>query len=136
MNNNRRNFLKKTSLAGLSLTGIGAISSFSREVKNEIISLAENTEKAGPMDTILLKDWQPSSSVVLTETVVQKAMYPAIDVHSHHYDTSADNIAKRVKNMDEAGLQTAVVLTSATGEIFDKLAGLYLKKYPGRFLLY
>lgn len=136
MKNNRRNFLKKTSLAGLSLTGIGAISAFSREIKNQEIPVTEIDAQAGPMDNILLKDWQPRSSVVVTETVVKKAMYPAIDVHSHHYDTTADNIAKRVKNMDEVGLETTVVLTSATGEKFDKLAELYLKKYPGRFLLY
>jgi uncharacterized protein len=136
MKDSRRKFLKKTSLAGLSLTGIGAISAFSREVKNEGISTTETDPKAGPMDDILLKDWQPGSSVVVTESIIKKAMYPAIDVHSHHYDTSADNIAKRVKNMDEVGLETAVVLTSVTGEKFDKLVELYLKKYPGRFILH
>ncbi|HEX7906453.1 MAG TPA: amidohydrolase family protein, partial [Chitinophagaceae bacterium] len=136
MKNNRRNFLKKTSLAGLSLAGIGTIEAFSREVKNEGISATKAAAQAGPMDNILLKDWQPRSSVVIAETVVKKAMYPAIDVHSHHYDTNADNIAKRVKNMDEVGLETTVVLTGATGEKFDTLAELYLKKYPGRFLLY
>src|SRR5205085_3587565 len=32
---------------------------------------------AGPMDTILLKDWAPKSSAVLPETAVPKARYPA-----------------------------------------------------------
>src|SRR4051794_26085481 len=37
----------------------------------------------GPMDAILLKDYAPKSSVVVTETMVAKAKYPAIDVHTH-----------------------------------------------------
>lgn len=136
MKNNRRNFLKKTSLAGLSLAGIGTIPAFCEDVKNEQVPVTETAADAGPMDAILLKDWEPRSSVVVSETVVKKAMYPAVDVHSHHYDTNADNIALRVKNMDEVGLETAVILTGATGEKFDKLAELYLGKYPGRFILH
>ena len=33
--------------------------------------------KPGPMDTILLKDYAPKSSLVITETNVPKAKYPA-----------------------------------------------------------
>lgn len=136
MENNRRDFLKKASLTGLSISGLCALPGFSHEVNNNGHDQLPGNAQAGPMDDILLKDWQPLSSVVVKETLVKKAMYPAIDVHSHNYDTSADNIAKRVKNMDEVGVETTVILSSATGEKFDKLAELYLKKYPGRFLLY
>lgn len=136
MKNNRRNFLKKAGITGLSISGILALPGFSYEVNSKGAVIVSGSASSGPMDDILLKDWQPSSSVIVKETLIKKAMYPAIDVHSHNYDTSPDNIARRVKNMDEVGLETAVILSSATGEKFDKLAELYLKKYPGRFLLY
>ena len=37
----------------------------------------------GPMDTVLLKDYAPESSVVVPETKVDKARFAVIDVHAH-----------------------------------------------------
>ena len=37
----------------------------------------------GPMDTLLLKDYAPASSLVVPRTHVPKAAFPVIDVHSH-----------------------------------------------------
>ncbi|MGH9428761.1 MAG: hypothetical protein ACRD2L_20940, partial [Terriglobia bacterium] len=37
---------------------------------------------SGPMDSILLKDYVPDSSLVVPETKVPKARFPAIDVHA------------------------------------------------------
>jgi predicted TIM-barrel fold metal-dependent hydrolase len=90
----------------------------------------------GPMDTILLKDYAPLSSVVSQETFVPKAKYPAIDVHAHVNARTPAEIADWVKTMDEVGIEMTVVLTGATGASFDRLADLYLKPYPGRFQLY
>jgi len=90
----------------------------------------------GPMDTILLKDWAPKTSVVVPETTVAKAKYPAIDVHAHVNARSPEDVAAWVKTMDEVGIETTIVLTGATGAEFDKLADLYLKPYPTRFQLW
>ena len=90
----------------------------------------------GPMDSMLLKDYAPKSSVVAQRTSVPKAKYPAIDVHTHLLARTPEEVADWVKTMDEVGIETSVVLTGATGENFDKLVDLYLKKYPTRFQLY
>lgn len=90
----------------------------------------------GPMDRILLKDYQPRSSVVVPATSILKARYPAIDVHSHGYGSNPENLAERVKIMDQAGLETVVVLTGATGEALDRQVALYGEAYPGRFQVY
>ena len=90
----------------------------------------------GPMDAILLKDFAPKSSVVSAETRVEKAKYPAIDVHTHILAKTPEEVAEWVKTMDAVGIELSVVLTGATGESFDRLAELYLKKYPTRFQLY
>jgi predicted TIM-barrel fold metal-dependent hydrolase len=91
----------------------------------------------GPMDGILLRDYAPCSSVVTTETSVPRAKFPAIDVHSHASNAKTPaEVAEWVKTMDEVGIETSIILTSATGEAFDKLADLYLKNFPGRFQLY
>jgi uncharacterized protein len=90
----------------------------------------------GPMDTILLKDYAPRSSVVTRETLVPKAKYPVIDCHVHVVGRTPEEIAEWVKTMDEVGMETSIVLTGATGKAFDALVDSLPKKYPGRFLLY
>ena len=78
----------------------------------------------GPMDTILLKDWAPKTSVVVAETSVPRASYPAIDVHAHVNARTAGEVADWVKTMDEAGVEMTVILTGATGSEFDRLASI------------
>jgi len=90
----------------------------------------------GPMDSILLKDYAPASSLVVPETRVAKARFPVIDVHSHssmnHIATRAD-VDSWVKTMDEVGVEISVVFTEATGAEFDRIAALLLESYPKRF---
>jgi hypothetical protein len=95
--------------------------------------------KAGPMDALLVKDYAPGSSLVVPETRVPKARYPAIDVHSHSsmngIKTAAD-VDAWVKRMDEVGVERSVVFTEAVGPAFDRQVELFLKRYPGRFQLW
>jgi predicted TIM-barrel fold metal-dependent hydrolase len=90
----------------------------------------------GPMDRILLKDYRPDSSLIVPETHVPRAKFPAIDVHSHTYARTSDEIAQWVRTMDAVGVDVTVVLTGATGANFDRLADLYIKPFPTRFQLY
>jgi predicted TIM-barrel fold metal-dependent hydrolase len=95
--------------------------------------------KAGPMDSLLLKDYTPASSLVVPRTPVAKARYPVIDVHTHssmnRMKTSAD-VDAWVRRMDQVGVQLSVVFTEATGAEFDRQADLFLKPYPDRFQVY
>lgn len=90
----------------------------------------------GPMDTILVKDYAPRSSVVNKETFVPKAKYPVIDCHVHVVARTPGEIAEWVKTMNEVGIDKSIVLTGATGPAFDALVDLFPKAYPERFLLY
>jgi predicted TIM-barrel fold metal-dependent hydrolase len=90
----------------------------------------------GPMDAVALKDYAPKPSVVVPETSVPKARYPAVDIHTHVTARTPQEVKEWVRTMDEVGIETSVVLTGATGAEFDKLVELYLKPYPTRFQLY
>jgi predicted TIM-barrel fold metal-dependent hydrolase len=90
----------------------------------------------GPMDSVALKDWAPKPSLVVPVTSVPKARVPAVDVHTHVYARTPEEVAQWVRTMDEVGIETTVVLSGATGAEFDKLVDLYLKPYPTRFQLY
>ena len=92
--------------------------------------------KSGPMDEVLLKDYAPETSLVVAETHVPKAKVGAIDVHTHVYAKTPEELTEWVETMDQVGIDVTVVLTGAIGEEFDRLAELYLTRYPERFQLY
>ena len=92
----------------------------------------------GPMDTILLKDYAPASSLVVPETSVPKARYAVIDIHSHTNMSrikTAQDVADWVRTMDEVGIEKSIVFTGAVGEEFDRQVELY-KPHGDRFQLW
>ena len=76
------------------------------------------------------------SSLVVAETHVPKASVDAVDVHTHVYAKTPEELTEWVKTMDQVGIDVTVVLTGAVGAEFDQLADLYLTRYPERFQLY
>jgi predicted TIM-barrel fold metal-dependent hydrolase len=92
----------------------------------------------GPMDSVLLKDYAPVTSLVVPETKLEKAKFPVIDIHTHTSMSgikTPDDVAAWVRTMDEVGIEKTVVFTGAIGEAFDRQVELY-KAYPDRFQLW
>lgn len=86
-------------------------------------------------DQLLLKDYQPRSIYRIPQTRVEKARYPAIDIHSHDYARTDEAVDRWVRTMDEVGVEKVVILTGATGDKFEQLVAKY-GRYPGRFELW
>jgi len=106
---------------------------------------------AQPAKPVLnLPDFQPNSMLVVPETKVERAKFPAIDVHTHVYmfpsltrkDVGAnpvqipkEQLDQIVKWMDELNVRAMVNSTGGNGanlkRAIDDLAG----QYPGRFLV-
>jgi predicted TIM-barrel fold metal-dependent hydrolase len=95
-----------------------------------------NDEAVRAAEAVTLKDWAPDSSLIVPEHHPAKARYPVIDVHSHTYVKTPQEVAAWVRTMDDVGVQATVILTGATGAEFDRLVDLFLKAYPSRFQLY
>ncbi|HEX9971170.1 MAG TPA: amidohydrolase family protein [bacterium] len=85
-----------------------------------------------PAEKILLKNYRPKSIYKIPISNIQKAKYPIIDLHSHPYAETPDQIAQWVKNMDDVGIEKTIILTFAVGARFDSIFAEYAK-YPGRF---
>lgn len=85
-----------------------------------------------PPDQLLLKDYRPKSIYKIPVTLIQKAKYPIIDVHSHPYAKGPEEIAQWVKTMDEVGVEKTMILGYSTGARFDSIYALY-SRHPGRF---
>jgi predicted TIM-barrel fold metal-dependent hydrolase len=86
-------------------------------------------------DEILLKDYKPVSIYNTPQTHVSKAAFPVIDMHSHQYAESEEELDQWIRNMDAAGIEKSIILTEAYGEAFDSLVIAY-SKYKDRFDLW
>jgi predicted TIM-barrel fold metal-dependent hydrolase len=131
---NRRSFLKWANLAGLAV-GLPSASAFGATVEDAKAGPRADgppTAKAASPETILLKDYRPQSVYKIPVTEVPQAKFPVIDMHSHPYAKTANEIDEWVRNMDEVGIEKTIILTMGTGAAFDEIQRKYAK-YPERF---
>jgi predicted TIM-barrel fold metal-dependent hydrolase len=134
---NRRSFLKWAELAGFTagLTSLPAFGTPAPEAKLDVSTAAAktpSTAKLGSPETILLKDYRPKSIYKIPVTQIAKAKSPIIDMHSHPYAKTANEIDAWVGTMDEVGVEKTIILTMATGAEFDEINKKY-SKHPERF---
>jgi uncharacterized protein len=136
---NRRSFLKATSAAGLAsaLPSAAAFGQPSQEpaLPSGSASAQKKTPAPDSPERILLKDYRPKSIYKIPVTEVAKAKFPIIDMHSHPYAKTPEDIAQWVQTMDEVGLERTIILTMATGAAFDEIHRKY-SKFPDRFELW
>ena len=81
-----------------------------------------------------LPDWRPVSNAKVQVTDVQRAKFPAIDVHTHIRNPLDRSEVKRIIGvMEAANLRTAVHVTGGSGERLRSVI-LALNAYPDRFI--
>ncbi|NIR65206.1 MAG: amidohydrolase family protein [Aliifodinibius sp.] len=83
-------------------------------------------------ETLLLKNYRPQSIYKIPVSHITRAKYPAIDIHSHPYAGTSEEIDRWVQTMDRAGIEKTIILTKATGVRFDSIYNQYAR-YPDRF---
>lgn len=84
---------------------------------------------------ILLKNYRPQSIYTASGKSTRKTNFPIIDMHSHPYTQSEEELDQWVRTMDEKGIEKTIVLTFETGKSFDSLVASY-SKYKDRFDLW
>lgn len=125
----RRSFLKTAGVAGV-MAGAMPVWSVPQDADHQ--EPADKASKTSSPENILLKDYRPKSIYKIPITEVPKAKFPAIDMHSHPYAKTAQEIAEWVKNMDEVGIEKTIILAMATGDEFSDIYRKY-SAYPDRF---
>lgn len=83
-------------------------------------------------DDLLLKNYHPVSIYKTPTANITKAAFPIIDMHSHDYAETQQDIDAWVKTMDKLNIQKTTILTYTTGKSFDSVVEKY-KHYPTRF---
>jgi uncharacterized protein len=127
---NRRTFIKTASAAGLAAAPASGLLGYSPQ-HDEQKTTSSHPERQSP-EQILLKDYRPKSIYKIPVTEIAKAKFPIIDMHSHPYAKTPEQIAEWVLTMDEVGVEKTVILTSSVGAEFDATYRQY-SKYPDRF---
>lgn len=96
------------------------------------ISVANFPLSGKNADNLLLKNFRPVSIYKIPVTHLDKAAYHTIDVHSHDYAKTDEEIVQWLKIMEACGIEKSIVLTEASGPRFDTIYNLYAK-YGDRF---
>lgn len=76
-------------------------------------------------NAILLKNYRPQSVFVLEEHHPAQAKFSCIDMHSHAYRETVEEIQEWAKILEENNIERVVVHTMASGEEFERLYDLY-----------
>lgn len=79
------------------------------------------------LDTLLVKDYKPNSIYNIPTTEINKSKFPIIDMHSHAYPESEEEISVWVETMANVGIEKTIILSMATGAEFDSVYALYSK---------
>jgi uncharacterized protein len=96
--------------------------------------LSSSTQNDQRVPTI--EEYQPKSTLVVKEHKIERARFPFIDIHSHHWNPSKEEVEKLVKEMDTINLQVMVNLSGGTGEQLKKNVAVMKGAYPDRFAVF
>jgi predicted TIM-barrel fold metal-dependent hydrolase len=86
-------------------------------------------------DNLLLRNYHPVSIYKIPTANISKASSPVIDMHSHDYLQTQQEIDDLVKLMNKMNIKKTMILTYSTGKGFDSAVEKY-SKYPDRFELW
>src|SRR5262249_16960391 len=92
------------------------------------------TDANGRLPTI--EEYQPKSTLVTAEHKPQRAKYPFVDIHSHHWNPTPAHVDELVKEMDTINLRVLVNLSGGTGESLKKTLAVMKGRYPNRFVVF
>jgi uncharacterized protein len=99
---------------------------------------ADGDAEPGPQDLPdgdCFSPGQAESRLVVPRTRIEKFLVPVVDVHSHAYAETGEQIAAWVALMDRIGVRTSLILTGETGAKFRELSARYAGAHPGRFVM-
>src|SRR5215510_9647708 len=86
--------------------------------------------------TPTIEEYQPKTTLVTKEHKVERAKFPFIDIHSHHWNPTADEVDRLVKEMDTINLRVMVNLSGGTGEQLRQTVATMKGRHPDRFVVF
>jgi predicted TIM-barrel fold metal-dependent hydrolase len=91
---------------------------------------------ASAQQTPTIDQYQPKSTLVTRQHLLDRAKFPFIDIHSHHWNPTADRVDQLVKEMDTINLRVIVNLSGGTGDDLKRTIAVMKGRYPNRFVVF
>jgi uncharacterized protein len=113
---------------GVTLSGLTGVSNLSRAKAQE----PGNSNVRVPTT----EEYQPKSTLVTAEHKPDHAKFPFVDIHSHHWNPTPEQVDRLVREMDSINLRVMVNLSGGTGESLKKTIAVMKGRYPNRFVVF
>jgi len=83
-----------------------------------------------------IEEYNPKSTLVTKAHKPERAKFPFIDIHSHHWNPTSAHVDQLVKEMDTINLRVLVNLSGGSGEELRKTVATMKGRYPDRFVVF
>ena len=86
--------------------------------------------------SLTIEEYEPKSTLVVPEHKIERAKFPFIDIHSHHWNPTPAEVDELIKGMDSINLRVMVNLSGGTGEELKRTVQAMKGRYPDRFVVF
>lgn len=83
-----------------------------------------------------IEDYEPKSSLVVSQTFLIRAKYPFVDVHNHQFDMPIKDLSKLTREMDSLNMAFMINLSGFRGLYLNKSLQNICETAPTRFGLF
>ena len=124
-------------LAGF-LSGIFPVWASAQNVANPVKNPGLSPE--GDIRELKLRDWEPRSMMATKTTILDKPLFPVVDIHNH-LGGGKDRLTPATVNrylteMNEAGVKTVANMDGGWGDRLKETLAALDQAHPGRFLTF
>jgi uncharacterized protein len=113
-----------------------AVSAVTLACIGSIALLSPRAARTQSQQTPTIEEYNPNSTLVVKEHKLERAKFPFIDIHSHHWNPTPEHVDQLVKEMDTINLRVMVNLSGGTGEELRKTVATMKGRYPDRFVVF
>ncbi|MGB5359713.1 MAG: amidohydrolase family protein [Eudoraea sp.] len=82
------------------------------------------------------EEYNPKSTLVVSENIVEKSKYPFIDIHSHQFKMATQDLSQLIASMDNMNMAVMVNLSGGSGEGLKNMLDNVNRNYPNRFVVF
>src|SRR5215469_11325402 len=123
-------------LLGLGVSAAGGAALFALLSVDRIVGIQAQAQGVANGRVPTIEEYQPKSTLVIPEHKIDRAKYPFVDIHSHHWSPTAEHVDQVVKEMDAINLRVLVNLSGGTGDSLKKTLAVMKGRYPNRFVVF
>lgn len=79
------------------------------------------------------EEYNPKSTLVVSENPIKRAKYPFIDIHSHQFQMATQDLSTLISDMDALNMGIMINLSGGSGERLEGAVKNVKEHYPNRF---